>query len=214
MNIITVPGPSCHFKPEPVYHLEGTGPVVFFTFNILWEKEHLPAILEILEEHEIKAVFFVTGEWLKKYPVEAQKITEYGHELGNRTYSQSRLLLIQEEKIVNEIESFNKLSQELLGYYPQFFRPPYGEYNTRIVRIAMEEDCITLLWSINVLMLSTFEDESIISRFEERLHDGAILLFHTVSPKIENILPEIIAFIKWKGYSIGPPELILEQVGK
>jgi peptidoglycan/xylan/chitin deacetylase (PgdA/CDA1 family) len=197
-------------RPEAIYQVEGSEASVFFTFNVLWEKEHLCYILDILDEHDIRAIFFITGEWLERNPLEAKKIIENGHELGNSTYSGARLLTMPEEEIVAEIKQFNGLCRELLGFYPLFFRPPFGEYNAGTVRIAAEQDCVTLLWSINVLMLSNIEKELIISRLEERLHNGAILLFHTVHPGTAEILPDIIEFIKWKGYSIGTPEEISE----
>ena len=188
--------------------------MVFFTFNVLWEKEHLEEILEILDRFEVKAVFFLEGEWLKRNQQEAQNIIDRGHEIGNNTYSKSRLILLDEEEIEDEIKKFNKLCREVLDYQPSFFRPPYGEYNARIVRIAGKERCITVLWSINSLMLSDLESDLIIGRIEERLHDGAIILFHTSSPKIQNTLPGIIEFLHWKGYTIGSPDLLLEQTEK
>lgn len=197
---------------EPVYQVEGSESVIYFTFNVLWEKEHLHHILEILDKNDIQAIFYITGEWLKRNPLEARTIIQKGHELGNYTYSSARLLLMPENEIVDEIKSFNKLSRELLGFQPLFFRPPYGEYNSRIIRIAKEQDCITLLWSINMLMLSDVEKEFMFGRLEERLHDGAVLLFHTAYPVTVEILPDVIEFVEWKGYSIGSPEEILEKV--
>ncbi|MDO9536380.1 MAG: polysaccharide deacetylase family protein [Bacillota bacterium] len=211
-NFLSAPGSS--YQRQPVYFIEDSHSVVFFTFNVLWEKEHLGEILEILDKYEVMAVFFLAGEWLKKYPQEAQSIIEHGHEIGNNTYSRSRLILLEEEKIEKEIIKFNTLSRELLGYHPSFFRPPYGEYNARIVRIAGKEDCITVLWSINSLMLSGMESELIIGRMEEQFHDGAVILFHTSSPNILNTLPEIIEILHWKGYTIGSPDLLLEQAEK
>ena len=191
--------------------MEGSGAVVFFTFNVLWEKEHLQDILDILDKNDIRAVFFITGEWLKRNPHGAKAMLEKGHELGNYTYSRAKLLTMPETEVEEEIKSFNVLSRELLGFQPLLFRPPYGEYNSRIIRLAGEQDCITLLWSINLFMLSDLEKEYNLSRLEERLHDGAVLLFHTAYPAVAETLPDIIEFIKWKGYSIGSPEKILEK---
>jgi peptidoglycan/xylan/chitin deacetylase (PgdA/CDA1 family) len=198
-------------NPEPVFQVEGSGAVVFFTFNVLWEKEHLQDILDILDENDIHAVFFITGEWLKRNPHEAKAMLEKGHELGNYTYSRAKLLTMPEEAAADEIKSFNALSREVLGFHPLLFRPPYGEYNARIIRLAEEQDCITLLWSINLFMLSDTEKEYTLGRLEERLHDGAVLLFHTAYPGTIEKLPDIIEFIKWKGYSIGSPEQILDR---
>ncbi|NMB41307.1 MAG: polysaccharide deacetylase family protein [Firmicutes bacterium] len=202
------------FSPEPIYQVEGRGPVVFLTFDVLWQKAHLGDILKYLEEQDIEAVFFVTGEWLKKNHEEAQQIIACGHQLGNHTYSHSKLLLMTTEEITNEIVKFNELSCKLLGYHPLFFRPPYGDYNNKIVRIAKEQDLFTLLWSINAKTFSERETGLIISHLEECLHDGAILLCHTFSPTILQVLPEIVNIITWKGYKLEGPSVLKEYAGR
>ncbi len=68
---------------------------------------------------------------------------------------------------------------------------------------------MTLLWSINLFTLSDTEKEYTLGRLEERLHNGAVLLFHTAYPGTVEKLPDIIEFIKWKGYAIGSPEEVL-----
>jgi len=196
------------YAPEPIYHAEGVGKKVFFTFNVLWEMKNLQNILELLDKHEAKVIFFVTGHWLKRFPNEAAEIIARGHQLGNKTVTNRSLLLLTEEEITEEIANFNTLSKELLDYSPTFFRPSYGEYTLRIVRLAAEQGCTTLLWSINALILPGIETEMIFSHLEENLHDGAIILFHTNSPELEETLPEIIDFLEWKGYTIGSPILL------
>ena len=73
-------------RPEAIYQVEGSEASVFFTFNVLWEKEHLCYILDILDEHDIRAIFFITGEWLERNPLEAKKIVEkYGEDELHKT---------------------------------------------------------------------------------------------------------------------------------
>ncbi len=213
--IITLSLPTrASYPPEPVFQVEKAKESVYFTFNILWENEPIEDILQILEANEITAVFFATGEWIKKYPDEALKIILSGHYLGNHSYSHRKLLFLPEEEVVAEIQGFNQVSMEELNYRPAFFRPPFGEYNPRMISLAGEYGCLTLLWSINTLMLSNYEGELIISRLEERLHDGAVILFHTSSPHIRENLPEIISYLKWKGYVIGSPGEIISLRGR
>jgi peptidoglycan/xylan/chitin deacetylase (PgdA/CDA1 family) len=197
-------------RPEPIYQVEGINSAVFLTVDVLWQKDFLDEVLALLDERDVKAVFFITGEWLRENQQEAQKIIAYGHQLGNQTFSHSKLLLLTEEEIINEISKFNTLCQDLLNYQPIFFRPPYGEYNIRIVRIAEEQNLLTLLWSINIKTLTERETDLIISHLEESLHDGAVLLCHNASPQILQILPEALEFIGWKGYRIENPICIKE----
>jgi len=211
LNVVVKGTPA---RSHPFYHIEGLKSAVFLTFDVLWQKEPLEELLEFLEKRKIKAIFFVTGEWLKKNYPEGQKILSKGHQLGNHTFSHRKLLYMAEEEIEEEIKKFNMLCQNLFGFYPTFFRPPYGEYNMRIVRIASEQDLWTLLWSINLKTLSERESSLIISHLEESLHHGAILLCHTSSPQIMQILPEIIDFIEWKGYTIETPYTLQKYLEK
>ncbi|NMB35192.1 MAG: polysaccharide deacetylase family protein [Firmicutes bacterium] len=199
--------------PEPVFQVEKTKGFLFLTFNLPWGESQLDTLLRILDEHDSRAVFFISGHWLKEYPQNAKKIINGGHQIGNHTFSYARLLALKEEEIEQEISSFNKLCEETCNINPVFFRPPYGEYNPRIVRLASENGCFTLLWSINALMLSNLETELIINHIEERIHDGAVILLHA-TPRIVETLPQIINFLEWKGYTIASPDLIKEYAEK
>ncbi len=193
----------------PVYHFSKGSEEIFLTFNVLWEAdEELDAVLCFLQSEGIEAVFFLTGEWARKFPDSANKILEYGQILGNRSVTNQRLILLTEEEIFAEINGFNEISLEMLDYSPVFFRPPYGEYNSQIVRVAHEAGCLTLLWSINLRTMTEQEPEFIINHLEERLHPGAIVLVHLTS-HLDNLLPQLVEFLSWKGYTIGSPHELL-----
>lgn len=210
--LLLVSGSSRRTLPaRPLYQLEGAGNTVFITFNVAWDvEEELAAILSYLQAQKMEAVFFVTGDWLKEFPQSAVSILEHGQQLGNRTLSHRRLMLMTEAEIAGEIKDFNKLCRELPGfaYTPSFFRPPHGEYNSRIVRLAREAGCLTLLWSINARTMAKSDPEFIINHLEERLHPGAVILFH-LSPGVASSLPPVVEFLQWKGYTIGSPRLLL-----
>ncbi|MEW5921081.1 MAG: polysaccharide deacetylase family protein [Bacillota bacterium] len=210
--ILTVTGGANRsLPPRPLYQMEGADKTVLFTFNILWDvEEELEAVLTYLQAHKIEAVFFVTGEWVKMFPESAIKILEHEQHLGNRSVSHRRLILLTEEEIAAEIKGFNQICQEMPGYAytPSFFRPPHGEYNSRIVRLAKEADCLTLLWSINARTMTDQQPAFIINHLEERLHPGAIILFH-LSPGVARSLPLLVDFLTWKGYTIGSPRQLL-----
>ncbi len=49
-------------------------------------------VLSILNEAGVKATFFVIGANLERNPEEGRKIVTAGHELGNHTYSHTRMM--------------------------------------------------------------------------------------------------------------------------
>lgn len=202
-------GMTNSLPPSPVYNAEDGTNNVILTFNVLWEAdEELENVLSFLESQDLKAVFFVTGAWIKEFPDAAANILMHGQFIGNRSLSHRRLILLTEEEIIEEIKGFNQICSEMLDYTPSFFRPPYGEYNSRIVRIAQDEDCITMLWTINVQTLTLQEPELALNYMEERLHPGAIMLFH-LYPGVSSLLPQLLDFLTWKGYMVSSPKMLL-----
>lgn len=53
---------------------------------------HTDEILRILEEHNVKATFFLTGREIKAHRDKAQKIAKAGHQIGNHSYSHQRMV--------------------------------------------------------------------------------------------------------------------------
>lgn len=197
------------FSPRPVFHMGVTEHTVLLTFNVLWEaEEELEAVLSYLKSRESEAIFFVTGEWIKRFPEAAANILQHGQHLGNRSVSHRRLTLLAEEEITEEIKGFNRISEEILNYTSAFFRPPYGEYNGLVLRLAGDAECITLLWSINARTFTKPEPAFIVNHLEERLHPGAIILFH-LSPGVSDVLPLLADLLSWKGYTIVSPKQLL-----
>lgn len=194
---------------RPLYQMGVTDQTVLLTFNVLWEANgELDAVLSYLKSHGIEAIFFVTGEWIKKFPGAAAAVLEHGQHLGNRSISHRRLIFLTEEEIAEEINGFNRTSKEILGYTPAFFRPPYGEYNGRILRLAGDAQYSTLIWSINAHTITKREPAFIVNHLGERLHPGAIILFH-LSPGVSNTLPLLTDLLSLKGYTIASPKQLL-----
>jgi len=191
--------------PEPVYVLENREKAVYLTFNVLWPDESLYEIAEILDIYEVSAVFFLTGEWLEKHPEEGALLLHEGHELGFQGFSRQSMLLQEENSIREQLEQFKHLCLDTFNYHPLFFRPPYGEYNARIVRTAKDMGYTTLLWNMNPCLIPGQEIEQVLLRLEERLQEGAVLLFPASSSSIE-VLTETLDFLTWKGYDFGSPE--------
>jgi len=199
-------------QDEPVYFVD-LFPInkIAFTFEILWEEEGLTEILEILEEKEVSATFFITGNWLEKNPEKAKRIVLKGNEIGNHTYSHPSLLKLAEADIYKEIASFAKIAQENLEYYPQVFRPPYGEYNNLVVEMAAQQNYSTVLWSINAKECTAENSNDIVNCLVPKLHDGAIINFEVSDSHMVQALPEIISSIRKEDYQIVTVSKLLKE---
>lgn len=60
--------PSVHLEslqPEPIYKGNPDKPMVAFLINVAWGNEYLEKMLPILQKHQVKATFFLEGNWVR-----------------------------------------------------------------------------------------------------------------------------------------------------
>ncbi|MDW7650756.1 MAG: polysaccharide deacetylase family protein [Bacillota bacterium] len=186
----------------PIYYVDTAEKKIAISFDASWGAEFTPRILDILREHEIKTTFFLTGFWIEKYPDMVKKIVAEGHELGNHTWTHPHLNTLEKESIKNELERVHAALTDLSGTEPKLFRPPFGEYSDKVIEAADELGYQTIQWSVDSLDWKDLSEQTIIERVNEKMHPGAIVLFHNNGRYTADALPEIIAYAKENGYEI------------
>jgi peptidoglycan-N-acetylglucosamine deacetylase len=188
----------------PIYFVDTPEKKIAISFDASWGAEFTPTILDILRENNIKTTFFLTGFWIEKYPDLVKKIDGEGHELGNHTATHPHLNTLNKEAIKIELERVHGALHQLTGKEPFLFRPPFGEYSNNVIEAAAELDYLTIQWSVDSLDWKDLGKDTIVKRVTDRLHPGAIVLFHNNGRYTADALPEILAFAKEKGYTVVP----------
>ena len=188
----------------PIYYVDTTEKKVAISFDASWGAERTQKILDTLKEHDIKTTFFLTGFWIEDYPEFVKLIAEEGHELGNHTMSHPRLGSLSPEQIREELIRLEQMIVEVSGQKPVLFRPPFGEYNNEVIRVADELGYQTIQWSIDSLDWQNLSKEELVNRVTSRVHKGAIVLFHNNGLHTADALPEIIDYFHKHGYRIVP----------
>ncbi len=195
----------------PVYSVERPDKVLSVSFDASWGGDKTIAILDILDQHKVKTTFFLVGIWAEKYPELVKEIVSRGHEIGNHSASHPHMSQLSEAQIVQELDKMSDQVEELTGVRPTLFRPPYGDYNDRVVLTARREGYEAVQWSIDSLDWKDRGTEDIIKQCTYRVDNGDIVLFHNDSNDIVNALPTILSHYEGLGYSIIPiSELLLK----
>ncbi len=196
----------------PIYYVDTAEKKVAFSFDASWGAERTQQILDTLKEYEIKTTFFLTGFWVEDYPEYVKLIVEEGHELGNHTFSHPHMNSLTPGQIREELEKLEQMLIEVAGQKPSLFRPPFGEYNNEVIRVAGEMGYKSIQWSIDSLDWQNISKEELINRVTSRAHKGAIILFHNNGLHTAAALPEIIEYYQKHGYQIVPiSELIYHE---
>lgn len=180
-----------------------------FTCNVDWGTELIPPILEILEKHDVKITFFVTGRWAKNNPEMLKMIYEKGHEIGNHGYGHRMHSKLGLECNKEEIDRTHNIIKETIGIDMKYFAPPAGDFNDTTLKAAYESGYKTILWNIDTIdWRNDSTCDKIIKRVLTKPLEASIVLMH---PKKETIkaLDYLIRTIQEKNIKVGTVSKVL-----
>ncbi|OFX48216.1 MAG: hypothetical protein A2046_08260 [Bacteroidetes bacterium GWA2_30_7] len=162
-----------------------------------------PLILNILKEKNVKAIFFLKGINAEKYPEIIKNIVEDGHIIGNHTFSHTTYLAFTNRKKYSlEIEQTNDLISCFTGQSPRFFRPPFGVLNPIIASVIKKYGMITIGWSIRSFDGGNCSADVILSKLKNKIHAGAIILFHDTNPVTVNVLKDFLDYLAQTDFKV------------
>ncbi len=180
---------------------------IALTFDSGWEFENAFILLDTLDKYNLKATFFTRGLWASDHPDIAAEIVKRGHDLQNHSLTHGHMTQMSDEEIRNEISRTTNIIKELTGFNAQLFRPPYGEYDQRMLSILNEEGYpYTIMWTIDShdwakeLNGNIITKDYVVRRVLDNAIDGAIVLMHVGGYETINALPEIIDGLNQQGY--------------
>ena len=136
-----------------------------------------PRFLELLDELDVPATFFVCGKNVQRRPLVARSIVEAGHSIGNHTYSHPMLPLRSPAQARHELAQTQSAISEATGVRPVLFRPPYGLRCPALRRLLPELGLACVHWTV---MGNDWKWDTgrIASHVLRRTGDGAIICLH------------------------------------
>lgn len=195
----------------PIYSVQREDAVVSISFDASWGADKTIPILDILDKYNVKTTFFLVGGWVEKYPEMVREIVSRGHEIGNHSDTHAHMNQLSEQQIKDELRIMSDRVEKLTNVRPTLFRPPYGEYNDRVISVSRAEGYEAVQWSIDSLDWKNRGTQDIIKQCTYRVEKGDIVLFHNDSNDIVNALPTVIEHYQSLGYTIIPvSEILLE----
>lgn len=200
-------------KKLPIYCVEREDKVVALTFDAAWGDEDLDDILKILSDRDIKVTFFVTGDWVDKYPEAIKKIAEAGHDLGNHGDNHKHMSQLSKEESIKEIEGAHKKVKELTDIEMNLFRPPYGDYNNTVLEAAESSNYYSIQWDVDSLDWKNYGVDSIIDTVvnHKKLGNGTIILMHNGTKYTKDALEDVVDGVIAKGYKFIPVSEIIHS---
>jgi chitin deacetylase len=112
------------FFIDPIYRISSGEKVVALTFDDGPSEARTPALLELLDQYNIKATFFMLGQNIEKYPEVANEVFKKGHLIGNHSYDHPRMILKSRKFIKSQIFKTDSLIRSTGQKEVVYFRPP------------------------------------------------------------------------------------------
>jgi len=188
----------------PIYCVDTPDKVVAISFDAAYGDTYTEEILSILEKYNVKTTFFLVGFWVDKYSDMVMKIDTAGHEIGNHSSTHPKMSLLTEQEITNELENTSTKIKELTGKKPILFRPPYGDYNNKLVETAENLGYYTIQWDVDSLDWRELGVKHVVENVTHKVGNGSIVLFHNNAKYVVQYLPLILEDLQKKGYKIVP----------
>ena len=179
---------------------------VYLTFDAGYDNGNLSLILDILKEKAVKSTFFVTGDFIRRENELLIRLSNEGHLVGNHTWSHPDITKLSFQDLTNELRKVEEAYLNSTGRkMAPLFRPPSGIFNRTSLLDVQKLGYTTVFWSIAYRDWETNKQQGkdyAINHILNNLHNGAIILLHTVSKDNVQALPKIIDAIRGQEYQI------------
>lgn len=169
---------------------------VAITFDDGPDPVYTPIMLDLLEQNQVKATFFLIGLHSEWYPDLVKRINKEGHEIGNHSYYHKNYSIKTPSYVAGDIQRTNELLMKLTGVRPRLLRPPFGRYNDKTVEIANQQQLEVVCWSINSLDWQRPAAYVMERQVKRHLGPGQIILFHDGGGRRKETVRAVSNFIK------------------
>jgi peptidoglycan-N-acetylglucosamine deacetylase len=185
--------------------------VVALTFDDGPQMPYTLQILDVLEAYSVPATFFVVGAQVVEHPDLVAAAHARRHTVANHSWDHARLTELDDAAVREQITETRGIIADHTGQgpddAPSCLRPPFGDYDERIVAIAADEGYRTALWTVDPRDWERPGTDAIVDRVLADVEPGAVILLHDGFEDREQTvaaLPRIIEGIHAQGYEIVP----------
>ena len=188
----------------PVYGVKRDDDSLSISFDCAWGVEYTDGILDALDFYGVKATFFVVQFWAEKYPDYLKKIVERGHEVGTHSKTHPKMSKLSAEAIEEELKSSVAAIENVTGQKVKLFRPPFGDYDDKVITAAENLGLYTIQWNVDSLDWKNLSAEQIAARVIKKAGSGSIILMHNNGLHTAESLPLIFTATQQKGFVYRP----------
>ncbi|WP_413586380.1 polysaccharide deacetylase family protein [Bdellovibrio sp. HCB274] len=173
------------------------------------------SVLRTLKEVNAKAHFFQLGKNVRQNPEVVKLAAADGHAMGSHSVTHSCLATTPTcERLMYKPLSFTEATAEIrgghqavfdtLGYVEPFFRFPYGEVDSELRNYLNTNSVAEFNWNIDSEDWKAQTNEQLLKFTLDTIEKKGrgILLMHDIHRRTAEVLPQLLAELYNRGYSI------------
>jgi peptidoglycan/xylan/chitin deacetylase (PgdA/CDA1 family) len=184
---------------------------ILFTFDDGPSRRTTPRLLDMLDDLDIKAIFFVKTEsfgngnpWEREHAEIVREIVRRGHTIGNHTETHRQLPLLRNAEIEAEIALSERKIESVIGSKPRLLRPPGGALSRRVEQILAKNGYTSVMWALYGGDVEVRTPEAVVRTFfrvlERRENDtgdrGGIVLMHDTKQHSIDAVPRLVSALQ------------------
>ncbi|KAJ3058534.1 chitin deacetylase, partial [Podochytrium sp. JEL0797] len=168
-------------------------------------------LVDYLSSLNMHATFYTTGSVILDTPSAILHTYQSGNEISLHTWSHQDLTTLTDDEIVSELAYSAKAVYEVLGVVPKYFRPPYGEINKNVRRVAASMGLTPVIWSVDtndwqyVDQGQEMMDAAVTGEFSDWIAQefvDQISLEHDMYPDTALAAQKAMTMLKENGYAV------------
>ena len=151
VNYPAAVGAAATARQLPIYCVQRDQKMVSISFDAAWGNEDTQQIIDILDSYNVKATFFVVGDWVDRYPESVKALHDAGHEIMNHSNTHAHLPQLSAQAIMDDLNACNDKIEAVTGVRPTLIRLPYGDYDDNSIRTIRSMGMEPIQWDVEPL---------------------------------------------------------------
>lgn len=209
VNAPAAVGVAATKRQLPIYCVQRDQKLLSISFDAAWGNEDTQQLIDILGKYDVKATFFVVGDWVDKYPESVKALADAGHEVMNHSNHHDHFSKLSREEIIADVNACNDKIEAITGVRPTLIRCPYGEYDDHVIAAIRSIGMEPIQWDVDSLDWKELPAQEIAQRVTGKVQPGSIVLFHNAAKHTPEALPSILTALIQEGYTFVPISQII-----
>ena len=146
--VLTSVGTQATERLLPIYCVERGDKKISLTFDVAWENSNTQELIDILDEYDARATFFVTGDWCDRYPEDVKMFADAGHEIQNHSDQHPHVKGANVNELISDTKAASLKIKDITGKEPTLYRAPYGEYDNSLITTVQGMGMNIIQWDV------------------------------------------------------------------